>query len=31
VRQAAPQNYRLTSLIVGIVQSAPFQMRRVDS
>jgi hypothetical protein len=31
VRRAAPQNYRLTSLIVGIVQSAPFQMRRVDS
>ena len=31
VRSAAPQNYRLTALIVGIVQSAPFQMRRVDS
>jgi hypothetical protein len=31
VRRAAPQNYRLTSLVVGIVQSAPFQMRRVDS
>jgi hypothetical protein len=31
VREAAPQHYRLTSLVVGIVQSAPFQMRRVDS
>jgi len=31
VHSAAPENYRLTSLIVGIVQSAPFQMRRVDS
>jgi hypothetical protein len=31
VRDAAPQHYRLTSLVVGIVQSAPFQMRRVDS
>jgi uncharacterized protein DUF1592/uncharacterized protein DUF1588/uncharacterized protein DUF1587/uncharacterized protein DUF1585/uncharacterized protein DUF1595 len=31
LRDAAPQNYRLSSLIVGIVQSAPFQMRRVDS
>ena len=31
VRHAAPQNYRLASLIVGIVESAPFQMRRVDS
>ncbi|HLK50250.1 MAG TPA: DUF1592 domain-containing protein [Bryobacteraceae bacterium] len=26
VREAAPANYRLTSLIVGIVKSAPFQM-----
>jgi hypothetical protein len=26
VREAAPDNYRLTSLIVGIVKSAPFQM-----
>jgi hypothetical protein len=26
VREAAPNNYRLTSLIVGIVKSAPFQM-----
>jgi hypothetical protein len=26
VREAAPNHYRLTSLIVGIVKSAPFQM-----
>jgi hypothetical protein len=26
VHEAAPNNYRLTSLIVGIVKSAPFQM-----
>jgi hypothetical protein len=26
VREAAPGNYKLTSLIVGIVKSAPFQM-----
>jgi hypothetical protein len=26
VHEAAPSNYRLTSLIVGIVKSAPFQM-----
>lgn len=31
VRDAAPQNYRLSSLILGIVKSAPFQMRRSDS
>jgi hypothetical protein len=31
LRDAAPQNHRLTSLIVGIVKSAPFQMRRVES
>jgi hypothetical protein len=31
LRSGAPQNYRLSSLIVGIVSSAPFQMRRVDS
>ena len=28
MRQAAPNNYRMSSLIVGIVNSAPFQMRR---
>ena len=27
VRDARPQNYRLTSLILGIVKSRPFQMR----
>jgi hypothetical protein len=31
LRNAAPQNYRLSSLIAGIVSSAPFQMRRVES
>ena len=30
MREAAPQN-RLTSIIVGIVKSTPFQMRRSDS
>jgi hypothetical protein len=27
VRDAAPQNYRFSSLVLGIVKSAPFQMR----
>jgi hypothetical protein len=31
VRGAAPQNYRFASLILGIVKSTPFQMRRSDS
>ena len=31
LRNAAPQNYRLSSLIAGIVSSAPFQRRRVES
>jgi len=31
LRQSASTNRRLTSLIVGIVESAPFQMRRVES
>jgi hypothetical protein len=31
IRDAAPQNYRLSSLLLGIVKSAPFQMRRSDS
>lgn len=31
LHQTASTNHRLTSLIVGIVQSAPFQMRRVES
>ena len=28
IREAAPGNYRWSSLILGIVESAPFQMRR---
>ena len=28
VRDAAPNDYRFSSLIAGVVQSAPFQMRR---
>jgi hypothetical protein len=28
VRDASTQNYRLTSLVLGIITSAPFQMRR---
>ena len=28
IREAAPKNYRWSSLILGIVKSAPFQMRR---
>ena len=28
VREAAPQEYRWSSLVVGIVNSTPFQMRR---
>jgi hypothetical protein len=31
VRDAAPRNYRLSAIILGIVKSAPFQMRRSDS
>jgi hypothetical protein len=30
VRQAEENNYRFSSLILGIVQSVPFQMRRVE-
>ncbi len=30
LRQAAPSNYSFSSIILGIVQSAPFQMRRVS-
>jgi len=29
LRDAAPRDYRWSSLILGIVQSAPFQMRNV--
>ena len=28
VREAEPDGYRFSSLILGIVKSAPFQMRR---
>jgi hypothetical protein len=31
LRDAAAQNYRLSSIVLGIVKSAPFQMRRSDS
>jgi hypothetical protein len=31
LRDAAPTDYRLSSLIVGIVKSVPFQMRRSES
>jgi hypothetical protein len=30
-REAAPQDYRWSSIILGIVKSAPFQMRRSES
>jgi hypothetical protein len=31
LRDAAAQNYRFSSIVLGIVTSAPFQMRRSDS
>jgi hypothetical protein len=31
VRQSANDGYRFSSLVLGIVQSAPFEMRRVES
>jgi hypothetical protein len=31
VRSAAPDDYRWSSVILGIVKSAPFQMRRSGS
>jgi hypothetical protein len=31
LRGAAPQDYRFSSLVLGIVKSTPFQMRRSDS
>jgi hypothetical protein len=31
LRAGAPQQYRLSSLVLGIVKSTPFQMRRSDS
>jgi hypothetical protein len=30
-RTAAPSNYQLTALIVGVVKSMPFRMRRTQS
>jgi hypothetical protein len=30
VRDSAHQNYRLSSLIIGIVNSVPFQMRKTQ-
>ena len=31
LREAAPDEYRLSSLMLGIIKSTPFQMRRSDS
>ena len=31
VREAAVNNYRFDSLVLGVVQSAPFQMRTVQA
>ncbi len=31
LRDAAPTDYRFASIILGIVKSAPFQMRRIES
>jgi hypothetical protein len=31
VRDASKQNYRFSSIVLGIVRSAPFQMRRAGS
>jgi hypothetical protein len=31
LRGAAPQEYRFSSIVLGIVKSAPFQMRRSES
>jgi hypothetical protein len=31
LRTAAPADYRFSSLVLGIVKSAPFQMRRSES
>ena len=31
LRDASPQGYRLSSIILGIVKSVPFQMRRSES
>jgi hypothetical protein len=31
LRAGAPQQHRFSSIVLGIVKSAPFQMRRVES
>jgi hypothetical protein len=31
LREAAPRDYRFSSIVLGIVKSAPFQMRRFES
>jgi hypothetical protein len=31
VRASAPGDYRFSSLILGIVRSAPFQLRRTET
>jgi len=31
VRDAARDNYRVSSIVMGIVRSAPFQMRKASS
>jgi hypothetical protein len=28
IREARPQNFRVSSLILGVVESQPFQMRK---
>jgi hypothetical protein len=30
VREAAPQDYRFSAIVSGIVKSEPFRMRRVE-
>ena len=30
-RDAAPQNYRFSSIVLGIVKSAPFQMKKAQA
>jgi hypothetical protein len=31
VRDAARDNYRFSSIVMGIVKSAPFQMKRIQN
>jgi hypothetical protein len=30
LQEAAPSNYRWSSIVIGIVNSTPFQMRRIE-